>query len=331
MILLTGAAGFIGSCLHSLLLQRFPSSKIVIVDDFSRPSKQRNHEGKPAEARVHRDELKEWLALHGKAITFVLHIGARTDTTEMSVEVFDTLNLQPSKLLWTWCAQHGVPMIYASSAATYGDGALGFSDDPALLPGLRPLNPYGQSKQDFDVWAMAQRQKPPFWAGLKVFNVFGPNEYHKGRMASVVFHAYHPIRQTGRMRLFKSHRPDYQDGEQRRDFIYVRDLAEVIFFLMEKKPASGIYNLGSGEARTFNDLALAIFNAMGLPAFIDYVDTPADIRDSYQYFTQSEVDRLQRAGYNGGFTPLEDAVSGNRRITRPPGLCTAGPLALRVS
>jgi ADP-L-glycero-D-manno-heptose 6-epimerase len=308
MILLTGAAGFIGSCLHSLLLQRFPDHKIVIVDDFGRPEKARNYQGKQVWTQVNRGQLQEWLASNGHEVKFVLHMGARTDTAEMRKEVFDALNLDYSKQVWKWCAEHQVPLIYASSAATYGDGSLGFSDDPSLLPSLKPLNPYGQSKHDFDLWAMGQSKQPPYWAGLKFFNVFGPNEYHKGRMASVVFHAYHQIRQTGRMRLFRSHRPDYQDGEQRRDFIYVRDLAEVIFFLMEKRPASGIFNLGSGQARSFNDLVKAVFMAMGLEPAIDFIDTPADIRDSYQYFTEADMSRVRALGFDLQFPSLERNV-----------------------
>lgn len=308
MILLTGAAGFIGSCLHSLLLKRWPDERVVIADDFSRAEKMRNYSGKPAAAQVQRGELKEWLRLHGKGITFVLHIGARTDTTEQQKSIFEALNVEYSKMIWKWCAQQQVPLIYASSAATYGNGENGFSDDPSILPLLKPMNPYGESKHEFDLWAMQQEEQPPFWAGLKFFNVFGPNEYHKGRMASVVFHAYKQISETGRMRLFRSHRPDYRDGEQSRDFIYVKDLAEVIFFLAENRPASGVYNLGSGKARSFNDLAAAIFAALKRPVLIDYIDTPADIRDTYQYYTQADMTRVRALGFTQPFHSLEDNV-----------------------
>ena len=206
--------------------------------------------------------------------------------------------------------KYGIPLVYASSAATYGSGELGYSDKDDTLPyKLKPLNPYGDSKNDFDKWALAQERKPFVWAGRKCFNVYGPNEYHKGRMASVVFHAFNQINATGGMKLFRSHRPDYKDGEQLRDFVYVKDVCNVCLFLMEHRKNSGIYNLGSGTARTFVDLVRATFKAMGKEAHISFVDTPADIRDKYQYFTEADMSKLQGIGYGTPFHTLEEGVA----------------------
>jgi ADP-L-glycero-D-manno-heptose 6-epimerase len=199
-------------------------------------------------------------------------------------------------------------MVYASSAATYGGGELGYNDDHSIIPQLKPLNPYGESKNDFDIWALQQESSPFFWAGLKFFNVYGPNEYHKGRMASVIFHAYNQIAEKGSMKLFRSHRPDFADGGQMRDFVYVKDVVEVCMFLMHHRKNSGIYNLGSGQARSFNDLALASFQAMGKVPSIEFVDTPADIRDKYQYFTEANMAKLISIGYNKPFHTLEEGV-----------------------
>jgi ADP-L-glycero-D-manno-heptose 6-epimerase len=198
--------------------------------------------------------------------------------------------------------------VYASSGATYGEGDLGYSDDHELPFKLKPLNPYGESKNDFDKWALSQEKKPYFWAGLKFFNVYGPNEYHKGRMASVVFHAFNQIQASGGMKLFRSHRPDFKDGEQLRDFVYVKDVCSVCLFLMEHRSNSGIYNLGSGKARTFLDLARATFKALGKEEKIEFVDTPADIRDKYQYFTEARMEKLRSIGYDKPFTSLEEGV-----------------------
>ncbi|MFN3380384.1 MAG: NAD-dependent epimerase/dehydratase family protein, partial [Runella zeae] len=200
-------------------------------------------------------------------------------------------------------------LVYASSAATYGLGELGYDDNESLIPQLKPLNPYGESKNDFDIWALQQDKKPFFWAGLKFFNVYGPNEYHKGRMASVIFHAYHQIKKTNQMRLFRSHHPDFKDGEQMRDFVYVKDVVEVCSFLMHHRRNSGIYNLGSGKARTFVDLATNTFHAMGVEPTINFVDTPADIRDKYQYFTQANMNKLRSIGYAKPFHTLEEGIT----------------------
>ena len=308
MIVVTGAAGFIASCLVSRL-NAANFNDIVVVDNFSIQKKLANLEGKKLREYVDRETFFEWLEAHHEQVEFVFHLGARTDTAEMDPAVFDLLNLNYSKQMWQACVRHNLPLVYASSAATYGDGTLGYSDqDEALFPLYRPLNPYGESKNDFDNWTLQQEEKPYFWAGLKFFNVYGPNEYHKSRMASVIMHAFHQIQQSGSMTLFKSHNPDYTDGGQMRDFVYVKDVAEVCFFLLNHRQDSGIYNLGSGEARTFLDLALNTFNALGRTADIHFKDTPEDIRDKYQYFTEADMRKLQSIGYDRPFTRLEDGI-----------------------
>ena len=307
MMVVTGAAGFIGSCLISKLNQE-NLNYIVAVDDFSNPEKQKNLEGKKIKEYVNRDSFFSWLDRNYKEVEFIFHIGARTDTTEKDWPIFDRLNLYYTKTLWEACCEYQLPLIYASSAATYGDGTLGYKDEEALAHKLQPLNLYGKSKNDFDKWAIEQEKKPFFWAGLKFFNVYGPNEYHKSRMASVVFHASKQIRETGAMKLFRSHRPDYKDGEQTRDFIYVKDVVEVIFFLMRHRKDSGIYNLGTGKGRTFLDLANSIFAAMDKEPNISFIDTPEDIRDKYQYFTQADMSKLRSVGYDKPFHTLEEGV-----------------------
>jgi ADP-L-glycero-D-manno-heptose 6-epimerase len=307
MIVITGAAGFIGSVMTGKLnRERFLD--LVIVDDFSREDKIPNYSERKYTEKVDRDEFFRWLDHNHRFVQFIIHLGARTDTTEFDKTVFDRLNLGYSVKVWEACIKYGLPLIYASSAATYGDGKSGYDDDHDLIPALKPLNPYGESKNEFDKWALVQPRKPFFWAGIKFFNVFGPNEYHKGRMASVVYHTYNQIRETGKMKLFRSHRPDFKDGEQKRDFIYVMDTVEVMLAMMKTREHPGIYNLGTGQARTFNDLASTVFHAMDLEPSIEYIDTPEDIRDKYQYFTEAKMDKLRNAGYNQEFTPLESAV-----------------------
>ena len=307
MIVVTGAAGFIGSNLVGRLnAEGHPS--IVAVDKFNRPEKNRNLENKTFRERIDRDVFMEWLETHHREVEFVFHIGARTDTTEFDKSVFDRLNLGYTKAVWETCANHRIPLVYASSAATYGLGELGYDDSHAIVSRLKSLNPYGESKNDFDKWALQQTVSPPFWAGIKFFNVYGPNEYHKGRMASVIFHAHNQIRETGKMKLFRSHRPEFKDGEQKRDFIYVKDVTDVLYFMFTKRPESGLYNLGTGKARTFLDLTNATFRAMNLEPAIEFMDTPADIRDKYQYFTEARMDKLRRAGYGKPFHPLEQGV-----------------------
>jgi ADP-L-glycero-D-manno-heptose 6-epimerase len=307
MIILTGASGFIGSCLLKTLNEA-GMHDIILVDDFSNSEKQKNIEHKKFSKQINRNEFLKWFLSTEIKIDFVLHIGAKTDTTLFDKNIFDELNLFYSQELWKICSQKNIPLIYASSAATYGGGEFGYDDDESKIKNLQPLNPYGQSKQDFDVWALQQNQRPPFWAGLKFFNVYGPNEYHKARMASVVFHAFHQIKNSGKVKLFKSHKPEFQDGEQLRDFIYVKDICKVILFLMNKKTKSGIYNLGTGKARSFNDLVNSIFKTLQLPSKIEYIETPIDIRDKYQYFTEANMQKLIAQGYDKPFTSIEDGV-----------------------
>jgi ADP-L-glycero-D-manno-heptose 6-epimerase len=307
MIVVTGAAGFIASNLVKKLNQE-GYKNIVVVDDFSNAGKNKNLRGKQFIEKIHREDFINWLRDNKQQVEYVFHIGARTDTTEFDKRIFDQLNLNYSKDLWSICTQAGIPFIYASSAATYGSGEYGYKDDHELVYKLEPLNPYGESKNEFDKWVLNQNDFPPYWAGLKFFNVYGPNEYHKGRMASVIYHAYHQIKATGKMKLFRSHHSDYRDGEQLRDFIYVKDVVKVLYFLMQKGEQSGIFNLGTGRARTFNDLVKNTFQAMNVPENLEYIDTPEDIRDKYQYFTEAEMTKLRSAGYEEEFMSLEEGI-----------------------
>jgi len=284
---------------------------ILVVDDFSRPDKNRNLEGKKIWGEVHRNNFIRWFERNHADVDAVIHLGARTDTTEMDTRIFDELNLDYSKAVWMMCCAFDKPLLYASSAATYGLGELGYTDDHTLIPQLKPLNPYGQSKQDFDVWVLQQIAAgvaPPHWAGFKFFNVYGPNEYHKGRMASVIWHAFNQIGKTGKMKLFRSHNPQFKDGEQMRDFVYVKDVVDVCLFWMSHQKNSGIYNLGSGKARTFLDLVKSVFKAMNKKENIEFVDTPADIRDKYQYFTEANMQKLKSIGYSTPFHTLEEGT-----------------------
>lgn len=306
-IIVTGAAGFIGSCLTGFLNTK-GFEQLILVDDFSHREKEANLAGKKYAQRIERNDLFRWLQATGTKVDFVFHIGARTDTTEFDYSVHEKLNVEYSKSIWSYCVEKNIPLVYASSAATYGDGSLGYSDDHALPYRLQPLNPYGVSKNEFDKWALQQMAQPPFWAGLKFFNVYGPNEYHKGRMASVIWHTFNQVKNSGKMNLFRSHRPDYKDGHQLRDFIYVKDLLKVCFWLMENRPASGLYNLGTGTARAFLHLAEATFRGMDREPVISFIDMPEDIRDKYQYFTEADMHKLRAAGYAGKFYSLEEGV-----------------------
>ncbi len=307
MIIVTGAAGFIGSCLVSKLNEE-GFIDLILVDDFSDSEKMKNLEGKKYSQKIHRDQFIQWLQENQRLVQFVFHLGARTDTTEFNKEIFDKLNLNYSKDLWKICVEFGLPLVYASSAATYGMGEFGYDDNEETIPKLKPLNPYGDSKNDFDKWALKQEKKPYFWVGLKFFNVYGPNEYHKGRMASVILHAFNQIQEKGSVKLFRSHNPDYKDGEQLRDFVYVKDVVEVCYFLLHHRKDSGIYNLGSGKARTFLDLVKNTFSALNKAPNIEFIDTPIDIRDKYQYFTEANMNKLKSIGYSKPFYTLEEGV-----------------------
>jgi len=321
VILVTGAAGFIGSCLVGYL-NRKGFHNIIIVDQFDDESKKHNYEDKKIIARVERDELFGWLKDHPMKIDFLFHLGARTDTTEFDYDVLEKLNVEYSQKIWNYCVEKNLPLVYASSAATYGDGESGYKDDHELPYTLNPLNPYGRSKNEFDKWALersresdpdsyrdgSRKSAPPHWYGLKFFNVYGPNEYHKGRMASVIFHSFNQIISAGKVKLFKSHKPDFKDGEQLRDFVYVKDVVDICFWLMDNKPASGLYNLGTGKARTFKDLVTAIFKSLEKEPVIEFIDTPVDIRDKYQYFTEADMTKIRNAGYKEDFYSLEEGV-----------------------
>ncbi|WP_430972265.1 ADP-glyceromanno-heptose 6-epimerase [Sunxiuqinia rutila] len=307
MIVVTGAAGFIGSYLTGKLNQ-LGYEDLILVDKFNDPLKISNYISKTYTRLIDRDDFFKWLENNHAQVQHIIHLGARTDTIGQEEEIYTQLNLEYSKQIWNSCIRFDLPLIYASSASTYGNGELGFDDRHSLTSRFKPLNYYAQSKHDFDLWALEEKQAPRFWVGLKFFNVFGPNEYHKGRMASVVYQAFQRISETGEMTLFRSHHPDYADGEQARDFIYVEDVAQVILHFMNKQTSSGIYNVGTGVARSFLDLTQCVFRAMNVKEQIRFVDTPADIRNNYQYYTCAKTDKLRQAGYNKPFTALENAI-----------------------
>jgi ADP-L-glycero-D-manno-heptose 6-epimerase len=313
-IVVTGAAGFIGSNLVEKLNNR-GYTRLILVDKFDNPVKNKNLENSKFSQQIDRDQFVDWLMENSSDVDFIFHLGARTDTAEFNFRVLDSLNLSYSKALWEVCSVKQIPLVYASSAATYGLGEKGFSDELSLIKDLKPLNPYGLSKHLFDLFVLGEKNTPPLWAGLKFFNVYGPREFHKGRMASVVLHAYRQIKETGKVKLFKSNRDEYKDGEQLRDFIYVDDVTSICLFFMEqfeKEPnntAKGdIYNVGTGRARTFNDLVAPIFKSLNIPQQIEYIPIPTDIRDKYQYFTEAKMDKLLVKGYVKPFISIEDGV-----------------------
>jgi len=319
IIVVTGAAGFIGSCMVSYLNEQ-GFEKLILVDEFpARPAggdddeKELNLDQKKYLVRVERENFFDWIEMEKPAVNFVFHLGARTDTTEFNYAIHQHLNVDYSQKIWKYCAENNIPLVYASSAATYGSGEFGYNEDHEIIDKLQPLNPYGVSKNEFDKWVLKQNTQPPFWAGLKFFNVYGPNEYHKARMASMIFHGFHQIKQNGFVKLFKSHKEGFNDGEQLRDFIYVKDVIKMCFWFSQHttsyRPQNGIYNVGTGKARSFNDLAKATFNALNLQVEIKYIDMPEDIRDKYQYFTEAKMQKIKQAGYAQPLYSLEEGVS----------------------
>ena len=313
-LVVTGTAGFIGSVFVQYLNEQ-GFNQLILVDDFGVEAKRNNWEQKQFLKVIERQAFLEQLPNLDFTIDAIIHLGARTDTTEFDYAVHDELNVKYSKALWLYATEKQIPFIYASSAATYGSGEQGYDDSHTILDQLTPLNPYGVSKNEFDKWAIAQTNQPPVWTGLKFFNVYGPNEGHKGRMASVIFHAFNQIKATGLVKLFKSHRPDFKDGEQLRDFVYVKDVVKVIGWMLHEmfeqhwsKEKNGLYNLGTGQARSFYDLAANTFTAQGLQPNIEFIDMPLDIRDKYQYFTEANMNKLRAAGYTEPFSSLEEGV-----------------------
>ncbi len=307
MIVITGAAGFIASCLIAKLNEN-NITDLILVDDFSFEKKTKNFETKKFLKKIERLDFLNWFKENYSQVNYVLHIGARTDTTEKNQSVLNELNLNYTKTIWSICTTNNIPLMYASSAATYGLGENGYDDDETKIDLLKPLNLYGESKNDFDKWAIKQNAQPNKWHGLKFFNVYGPNEYHKGRMASVIFHSFNQIKENNKIKLFRSHNPNYKDGGQLRDFVYVKDVVNVIWYLINTNVKNGIYNLGSGKARSFNDLAIATFKTLNKQPIIEFIDTPLDIRDKYQYFTEANMSKLINTGYSQKFTSLEDGV-----------------------
>ena len=301
----TGGAGFIGSCLVRMLNDR-GIEDIIVVDDINETDKWKHLVNKKYIRYYHKDEfLYEIEGIEG--IEAIIHMGACSSTTEKDFDYLYWNNYLYTQSLWTYCTEKNIPFIYASSAATYGDGAEGF-DDKCDIKALAPLNGYGYSKQLFDLWAEKQEQCPKQHVGLKFFNVYGPNEDCKGDMASVIFKSFNQINESGKVKLFRSHRPDYKDGGQLRDFVYVKDLCKVISFFLDHPDRSGLFNLGTGKARSFEDLARATFSAMGIEPCIEYVDMPLTIRDKYQYFTEAKMDKLREIGYSEPFYSLEDGA-----------------------
>ncbi len=305
MIVVTGAAGFIG---HNMVnkLNAHNFNNIVAVDLFT--DDKHDLTDLKIKEKVDRGGFVDWLDKNYEHTEFIIHLGARTDTAEFNKSILWQLNTDYTKTVWKKCVEYQLPLIYASSAATYGLGELGYKDDEKKMPLLKPLNQYGESKLAFDLWALEEKEKPFFWCGLKFFNVYGYGESHKGRMASVVWHAYRQIEEADKMKLFKSHNPKYRDGEQMRDFILVDDVVDVIYWLMHHRKDSGIYNLGSGEARTFLDLVRAVFKALNKQESIEFIDTPEDIRDKYQYFTEAGMSKLREIGFGKPFHNLEDGI-----------------------
>lgn len=306
MIIVTGGAGFIGSCIVRTL-NDMGIDDIIIVDNIAKTDKWLNLRNKTYRDYIHRDAFIAQLPELAGKVTHIIHMGACSSTTERDFDFLYQNNFEYTKCLWDFCAEQGISFIYASSAATYGDGRLGF-DDTKDIHSLRPLNGYGYSKQLFDVWAERQERAPKQHVGFKFFNVYGPNEYFKGSMASVIYHTYHTVMKTGKMGLFKSYKDGVADGQQLRDFVYVKDICKVVAFMMQHEEISGLFNLGTGTARSFYDLACATFRAMGREPAIAFIEMPEHLRAKYQYYTQAEMGKLRAAGYNAPFCSLEDGA-----------------------
>ena len=308
MIIVTGSAGFIGSCLVNEL-NYLGYSNLILVDDFSNQIKNKNLKKTKFYKKIDRSHFIDWFNNNYKDISFLFHLGARTDTSELNVKIFKYLNLNYSKSLYDICVNYSIPFVYASSAATYGMGEFGFDDNHENISSLLPLNPYAIYKNKFDKWILSNINRPPLYVGLKFFNVYGPNEYHKSRMASVIFHAYNQIMKSGEMKLFKSHSKNFSNGEQSRDFVYVKDVVKTLIFFFKNQNKSGIYNLGTGESRSFNDLIFITFKALKKECKISYIDIPDDIRDTYQYYTRAKISKLRNIGFKEKFYSLEEGVT----------------------
>lgn len=307
MIIVTGAAGFIGSCLITKLnSENF--NNIIAVDDFSNVLKNKNIEGKNILCRVEIFELFEWIREYADEIEFIYHLGAISDTTAVNPAVLQRYNTDYSKVLWDLSIEYQLPVVYASSAATYGDGNLGFIDNEDKMGELRPLNLYAQSKHDFDLFALESKKKPFFWRGYKFFNVYGPNEFHKGKMSSMILQGYNQIINSGEIKLFKSYNPDYAHGEQSRDFIYIKDVIDILFWTMINRTKNGIINVGSGISNSFNQLANGIFYELNQSPMINYIDMPLGLERKYQYETKANVDKLLNFGYKKSFTTLREGI-----------------------
>lgn len=315
MIIITGGAGMIGSMFAWQLNERAQSENIILVDYMLHSEQWQNLCHRRYADYLDRDDLFTYLdglSSGANHIEAIVHMGAISATTEQNFHLLLETNIRYSQRLWNWCAKHQVPYLYASSAATYGNGSQGYIDTHEIAC-LRPLNAYGYSKQFFDQWALLQtrmgKPAPPRWYGFKFFNVYGPNEYHKERMASVAFHTFNQTHSSDRVKLFRSHRPDYEDGMQLRDFIYVKDVASVMHFFLESDSVqSGLYNIGTGKSRSFLDLACATQKSMGIEPAIDFIDMPMDLQGKYQYFTEANIAKLRQVGYDQPFTELEDGI-----------------------
>lgn len=310
MIVVTGGAGMIGSMIAWHINTVLGRNDIVIVDRQQHPDQWQNLCHRKYANYLDKDELIQWLDKR-QDIDAIIHMGAISATTERDFNKLVQDNIRYSQSLWNWCAEHRVPFLYASSAATYGSGESGYDDNESTIDSLRPLNGYGYSKQFFDQWALqqaAENKAPPTWAGFKFFNVYGPNEYHKERMASVAFHSFNQFRENGTVKLFKSHKDGYADGMQLRDFVYVKDAAAVVAHFINHQAPSGLYNIGTGQARAFKDLAEAVMTSMGKTPSITYIDMPTDLHGKYQYFTEANMAKLRKAGYTQPFYTLEDGV-----------------------